>query len=350
MNNIAANRQWRVARYPESGEAVSRDLFSWTTDAVPDPAEGEFLVRTVCLALGPAQRGYLAEATQDAFLQPVAIGDVMRGRGVGRIIKSRHPDYPDGAIFVGSLGWQDYSLQQPRGKEFVYSTRLVTEPIAPLSGELGTLGQAGATAYFGLREAGQVQANDHVLVSAAAGGLGSCAGQIARALGASNVVGIAGGPEKCLWLIDELGFNAAIDYQSQDVGERLRALFPHGIDVFFDSVGGDLLNTALGHLAMHARVAVAGFIATDYDPQAAEGPLNYRNLVSKRASMQGFVFFDYWDRYAEAAAQLRDWHRRGLLRSTEHIGEGLEQMPDALAGLFTGANRGVSICRVSPDE
>ena len=348
--NSPVNRQWRVARYPQPGEAVSRELFEWTSGPVAEPDEGEFLVRTACLAPGPAQRGYLAEAPPDAFLQPVAVGDVMRGRGVGRIVASRHPDYPEGAAFVGSLGWQDYSLQKPRGKEFVFSTRLVTEPVAPLSGELATLGQAGATAYFGLHEAAQIQPGDHVLVSAAAGGLGSCAGQIARLRGAANVVGIAGGPEKCVWLIDELGFSAAIDYHSQDLDERLRALFPHGIDVFFDAVGGDVLNTALAHLAMHARVAIAGYISTNYDPEADAGPLNYRNLVSKRARMQGFVFFDYWDRYAEAATQLRQWHAEGLLHNTEHVTEGLEHMPEALAGLFSGANRGVSICRVSPDE
>ncbi len=345
----AHNRQWRVARYPQPGEAVSEELFNWTTAAVPQPAANEFLVRTLCLAPGPAQRGYLQDAGSEAFLQPVAIGDVMRGRGVGQIIASRHPDYPEGGIFVGSLGWQDYSIQQPRGKEFVFSTRLIEQPLLPLSSELTLLGQAGATAWFGLHDAAGLQAGDHVLISAAAGGVGSSAGQIARLMGAAKVVGLAGTAEKCAWLVNTLGFDAAINYRRDDLAARVTELFPHGIDVFFDNVGGEILNTALGHLAMRARVAICGFIATDYDPDAACGPINYRNLVSRRARMQGFVFFDYWERYAEAQSELRGWYRDGLLHNTEHVIDGLEAMPTALAGLFTGGNRGVAVCRVAPD-
>jgi len=341
------NRQWRVARHPDPGEPISRALFIWGNETVPEPLEGEFLVRTLYLAPGPAQRGYLKAASPDAFLMPVAVGDVMRGRGVGRIVASKNPDYPEGGIFVGSLGWQDYSIQKPRGKEFVFSTRLVNDPLPPVSSELSTLGQAGATAWFGLTEAGQLQTGDHVLISAAAGGVGSAAGQIARLLGAERVVGIAGSDSKCDWLVEQLGYDAAINYNADNIEQRLAELFPHGIDVFFDNVGGEILNTALNHLAMHARVAICGFIATDYDPSACEGPINYRNLVAKRARMQGFVFFDYWDRYPEAQAALRNWHSAGLLQNAEDISDGLELMPDALAGLFDGGNKGVAICRVS---
>jgi NADPH-dependent curcumin reductase CurA len=342
------NRQWRVARYPAPDELLSAEHFEWTTESVAEPAAGEFLVRTICLAPGPAQRGYLAK-DHHAFFENVPIGEVMRGRGVGQIIESKHPDYQAGELFVGSLGWQDYSLQRPRGAEFVFSTKKVTNPVHPLSTELSVLGQAGATAYFGLLEAGQLQAGDNVLVSAAAGGVGSMACQIARLRGAKQVVGITGSAAKCRWLVDELGVTAAINYKTENVEQRIAELFPAGIDVFFDNVGGPILNAALNNLAMHARVALCGFIATDYATDPGPGPINYRNLVLKRARMQGFIVFDYWDRFAAAEQALRDWYAAGALNKAEDISEGLETMPAAVASLFTGGNTGVKICRVSPD-
>ncbi len=346
--NSGVNRQWRVARYPKKEEVISPDHFDWTSESVPEAGAGEFLVRTICLATGPAQRGYL-EPDHSAFLQTVPIGDVMRGRGVGQIVASKHPDYKESEIFVGSLGWQDYSIQKPRGAEFVLSTKKVTHPIRPLSTELSLLGQAGATAYFGLLEVGRVQPGDNVLISAAAGGVGSAAGQIARIRGAKKVVGITGSDEKCRWLVDELGYHAGINYKTQNVGERLQELFPQGIDVFFDNVGGEILNDALDNLALHARVVLCGFIATDYAPEPQYGPINYRRMVYKRARMEGFIVFDYWDRYDEAEKDLLGWYREGLLKNAEDIDEGLEMMPQSLASLFTGGNTGVKICRVSPD-
>lgn len=343
-----SNRQWRVARYPRRDEAISAALFDWRVEPVPEPGEGEFLVRTLCLAPVPAQRGYL-EPGHNAFLQNIAIGDVMRGRGVGQIIVSRHPDYPAGGIFVGSLGWQDFSIQRPRGAEFVFSTKLVKNPARPLSRELGMLGQAGATAYFGLLEVGAMKPGDAVLVSAAAGGVGSVAGQIARIKGAGKVVGTAGSADKCRWLREELGYDDVINYRTENVGARLADLFPDGIDVFFDNVGGDALDAALGNLALRARVVVCGFIATDYAPGPRHGPGNYRNIVYKRARMEGFIVFDYWNRYAEAEQDLAAWHARGLLRDCEDVDDGLEKMPASLASLFSGGNRGVKICRVAPD-
>lgn len=342
------NRQWRVARYPKKEEMISADHFDWTSEPIPEPADGEFLVRTLCLAPVPAQRGYL-EKSHHSFLENLPIGEVMRGRGVGQIVASRHPDYAEGEIFVGSLGWQDYSLQKPRGAEFVFSTKKVKNPIRPLSTELSILGQAGATAYFGLLETGQMKPGDKVLVSAAAGGIGSAAGQIARIRGAGQVAGIAGSDEKCRWLIDELGYDAAINYKTDNVGKRVRELFPDGIDVFFDNVGGDILNEALGNLALNARIVICGFISTDYSPGPHNGPINYQCLVYKRARMEGFVVFDYWERYEEAENDLLGWYREGLLKNTEDVDEGLEHMPESLASLFKGDNTGVKICRVSPD-
>ncbi|MEO7386489.1 MAG: NADP-dependent oxidoreductase [Gammaproteobacteria bacterium] len=342
------NRQWRVARYPRPDEPISTDLFNWTTEPVPGPADGEFLVRTICLAPGPAQRGYL-EKSHHSFLENLPLGAVMRGRGVGQIVASRHPEYPVGEFFVGSLGWQDYSIQRPRGAEFIFSTRKVTSPVKPLSGELGVLGQAGATAYFGLLEVGGMKSGDKVLVSAAAGGVGSVAGQIAHIKGARLVVGTAGSDAKCRWLREELGYHATINYRTENVAKRLAELFPDGIDVFFDNVGGDILNEGLARLAMHARIVICGFISSDYSPGPHQGPINYQHMVYKRARMQGFVVFDYWDRYQEAARDLLAWFRQGLLKNCEDVDSGLEKMPLALASLFAGSNTGVKICRVAPD-
>jgi NADPH-dependent curcumin reductase len=343
------NRAWRVARLPQPGEDISVELFRLEEESVPAPADGEFLVRTICLAPGPAQRGYLLRASRSASLDAVRVGDVMRGRGVGQIVRSRHPGYRAGDLVVASLGWQDYSIQRDRGTDFVFSTRKLPDPVRPLSTALGILGQAGATAYFGLLEVGAMKPADAVLVSAAAGGVGSVAGQIAKICGARQVVGIAGGAEKCRWLTSDLGYDAAIDYRAEDVGQRLAELFPDGIDLFFDNVGGDILNQGLGRLALGARVVICGFISTDFKPGPQPGPGNYKHLLYKRAEMKGFVFFDYWDRYAEAEAQLSAWFRQGLLVNCEDVDQGLEKMPGSLASLFTGGNRGIKICRVAAD-
>jgi NADPH-dependent curcumin reductase CurA len=344
-----ANRQWRVARYPEPAEEISTALFSWGEEAIPKPDHGEFLVRTLCLAPGPAQRGYL-DLKPTTTLEKVPIGDVMRGRGVGQIIASRNPDFAEGQIFVGSLGWQDYSIQKPRGADFVFSTKTVTDPVKPLSTAVGILGQAGVTAYLGLINIGRFTSGDSVLVTAGAGGVGSVAGQIAKIKGAKRVVGTTSSDRKCDWLCNEVGFDAAINYKTENVNERLAALFPDRIDVFFDNVGGDILNTGLTHLAMHARVVICGYISTDYDHGAEKGPINYRYLLARRARMEGFVNFDYWgDEYTRAEAVLTNWYREGLLVNTEDQVEGLENMPDALASLFTGGNIGIKMCRVADD-
>ena len=342
------NRCWRVARYPEPGEAFSAGLFDWREDPIPEPDDGEFLVKTICLAPGPAQRGYVTKG-HEQLLDKVAVGAVMRGRGVGQIIASRHAEYSEGEIFLGSLGWQDYSVQRPRGKEFVFSTKKIAQPIRPLSTQLGVLGQAGITAYFGLLEVGELKAGDTVLITAGAGGVGSVAGQLARINGADVSVGTASTDEKCAWMRDELGYDAAINYRSEPLDERLTELFPKGIDVIFDNVGGEILNMALTHLALQARVVICGFIATDYAIDPRNGPINYRHLLYKRARMEGFISFDYWNRYAEAEQALTGWYRDGRLINSEDVDEGLEKMPDAVASLFTGGNRGVKICRVAPD-
>ncbi len=344
-----ANRQWRVERYPEAAEGISTALFSWGEESIPEPANGEFLVRTICLAPGPAQRGYL-DLKPTSTLEKVPIGAVMRGRGVGQIIASRNPDFVEGEIFVGSLGWQDYSIQKPRGADFVFSTKKVTDPVRPYSTAVGILGQAGVTAYLGLMNIGDFTSGDAVLVTAGAGGIGSVAGQIAKIKSAKLVVGTTSSDKKCDWLCNEVGFDAAINYKTENMEERLTTLFPDGIDVFFDNVGGDILNVGLTHLAMHARVVICGYISTDYVRGAQNGPINYRYLLARRARMEGFVNFDYWgDEYTQAEVALTDWYRQGLLVNTEDEVYGLENMPDALGSLFTGGNMGIKMCRIAAD-
>jgi hypothetical protein len=342
------NRQWRVARLPRPDEPISASHFEWRVEPAPRPDDGEFLVRTLCLAPVPAQRGYLTPS-HNVFLENIATRQVMRGRGVGQVIESRHPDFREGEIFVGSLGWQDYSVQRPRGADFVFSSAKVRQPARPLSTALGILGQAGATAYFGMMEVGKLARGQTVLVSAAAGGIGSVAGQIARINGARLTGGLAGSDDKCRWLTRELGYDVALNYRTENLDQRLGELFPDGIDVFFDNVGGTVLDTALAHLAIHARVVVCGFISTDYAPGKHPGPANYRNIVYRRARMEGFVVFDYWNRWHEATDRLRAWYEAGELQNCEDVTEGLENMPAALASLFRGGNRGIKICRVAPD-
>ncbi|MFO1427090.1 MAG: NADP-dependent oxidoreductase [Steroidobacteraceae bacterium] len=344
------NRQWRVARLLQAGELVAPEHFVLAGEAVPEPGEGELLVRTLCLSAGPAQRGYImAQDLKSGFLPALPVGSVMRGRGVGVIERSRHPQFAAGEIFVGSLGWQEWSIQRPRSADFVFSAKRVEDPVWPLSTELGIVGNAGVTAYFGLLDTGAMRAGERVLVSAAAGGVGSMVGQIAKLRGATQVVGIAGSDDKCRWLVEELGYDAAVNYKAQDVDVRLGELCPQGFDVFFDNVGGTILEQGLLHLAMHARVVICGWISSDYKGPPPPGPSSYRQLLYRRARMEGFVVFDYWRRYPEAERQLKQWYRAGRLCNSEQVLEGLECMPLALQSLFTGASRGIVNCRVAPD-
>lgn len=336
------NRQWLVRRNPALDELVGPEHFDWVDNAVPSPGPGEVLVRTLCLGTSPAQRGYISKTK--SMHDKAAIGSVMRGRGVAQVVESRHPDYKAGEQIMATTGWQDYAVVTP-AQAGILSTPKISNPALPPELNLGILGAAGLTAYFGLLDVANLANGNTVVVSAAAGGVGSCAIQIARCLGAGQVIGIAGGKEKCSWMTDYLGADAGIDYKSDNVGDALDQYCPDGIDVFFDNVGGPQLEAALERLSIGARVAICGYIATDYT-QTPAGPKNYVYLVRRRARMQGFFVFDYEQEFAAAGAQLENWYANGKLRPCEDVTEGLENMPLALQGLFTGSNRGVSICQV----
>jgi hypothetical protein len=281
-------------------------------------------------------RGWMED--RESYLPPVAIGEPMRASGVGQVVESRLDGFETGDFVYGLLGWQEYALCGP-GIQKVPEGMSITLP-------LHLLGLTGLTAYFGMLDIGRPKAGETVVVSGAAGATGSIAGQIARIQGA-RVVGIAGGPQKCGWLTDEARFDAAIDYKSENVAERLHELCPDGIDVYFDNVGGDILDAVLAQLAMRARVVLCGGISRYNDEKPSPGPANYMNLIIQRARMEGFIIIDYFPRFAEGAAELSGWLGEGQLAYAEDIQHGFENVPKTFLRLFSGANLGKQLIQIA---
>ncbi len=329
------NRRYHLAARPV-GLPTSSD---WRLDSVPveEPREGQFLVEVQYLSLDPAMRGWMNEGK--SYIAPVGIGEVMRAAGVGSVIASRHAGFAVGEHVSGSFGVQNYALADGKG------VVKVNPQLAPLPVYLGTLGMPGMTAWFGLLEVGELKNGDTVVVSGAAGAVGSVVGQIAK-IRECRVVGIAGGADKCAWLVKELGFDAAIDYKAQDVKKALREHCPQGINVYFDNVGGEILDAALTQLARGARVVICGAISQYNSTTAVQGPANYLSLLVNRASMRGMVVFDYAARYPEAVRELGGWLAAGRLKSREHMVTGLERFPEALLMLFRGENTGKLVLKV----
>ncbi|MHB8508373.1 MAG: NADP-dependent oxidoreductase [Candidatus Dormibacteria bacterium] len=329
QGTAVTNHQYRLAARPEG--MVRHTDFELTEEAVGEPSDGQMLVRVHYVSLDPAMRGWMNAGR--SYLPPVEIGEVMRAGGVGRVIASRNPRFAVGDHVVGTFGVQEYALTDGRG------VVKVDRSLAPLPVYLGTLGMPGMTAYFGLLEVGRAQAGDTVVVSAAAGAVGSVVGQVAKIKGC-RVVGIAGGPEKCAFLVRELGFDAAIDYKNEDVAASLREHCPDRVNVYFDNVGGEILDAVLTRLARGARIAICGAISQYNNQGAVRGPANYMALLVDRATMQGFVVFDFADRYAQAATEMAGWIGEGRLKTREEVVEGLSNFPSALLKLFTGENTG----------
>lgn len=333
------NRQVRLAQRP-----VGRpDDSTWevTSEPIPEPADGQFTVRVDYVSLDPAMRGWLNDIR--SYVPPVGIGEVMRAHAVGRVSASKNAKYPVGQMVSGNFGVCEYALSDGAG------VLPVDEALAPGPTWLGALGFPGMTAYFGLMDVGRLKEGDTVVISGAAGAVGSIAGQIAKLKGC-KVIGIAGGPEKCSWLTEELGFDAAIDYKSGSVGRALRTAAPEGIDIYFDNVGGEILDAALTRLRKNARVvlcgAISGYNATDPQP----GPAHYLSLLVNRASMTGFIIFDYLDRFPEGMAAVSEWIRRGELVVREQVETGgVEAFGRTLNLLFDGANTGKLVLKVSSD-
>jgi NADPH-dependent curcumin reductase CurA len=332
------NRQWLLASRPKG--MVEPSDFELREERVPAPAEGEFLVRNLYLSLDPAMRGWMSDTP--SYIPPVGIGEVMRGACVARVTESRHPGYQPGETVVGTFGWQDFAVSEGDGALPVTKVPEGVPPTWPLS----VLGITSLTAYFGLREIAKPREQETVVVSGAAGATGSVVGQIAKIDGCT-AIGIAGGAEKCERLVSDFGFDAAIDYKNESVPKRLKELCPKGMDVFWDNVGGEILEAALANLAMHARVVLCGAISSYNAEKPPPGPKNYMNLLVKRARMEGFLVFDYLPRADEAIADLVKWVGEGKLHVAEDVREGLENAPDALRSLFDGSNTGKLLVKIA---
>ena len=318
------------------------DLFEVVEDAAPEPGAREVLINNVYVSADPGMKGWIGTARNYASVET---GATMRSFSVGVVVQSNHPDVTEGDVVAANTGWAAYAIADPDQPTF----RKVDPAIAPISTALGVLGVSGFTAYFGLLDIGQPKAGETVLVSTAAGAVGSAAGQIAKIKGC-RTVGIAGGPEKTGICTDEFGFDAAIDYKAvDDLDAAVREACPDGVDVYYDNVGGPILDAVLGQVNLHGRVAICGTAATDSWVPQPTGLRPERNLLVNRIKMQGFLLFDYAPRFAEAHADLSQWLADGLLNYREDIAEGLENAPDALTGLYEGRNKGRQLIRVRPD-
>ncbi|NVB36854.1 NADP-dependent oxidoreductase [Pseudenhygromyxa sp. WMMC2535] len=325
-----------LVRRPE-GLPTGED-FELRTAEVGEPAAGEVVVENRFISLDPAMRGWMREGR--SYIPPVGLGEVMRAGAVGEVVASADPKFSVGDHVYGVTGVQSVARTAAKG------LTKVDPKLAPLSAYLGILGMPGMTAYFGLLEVGAMKAGDTVVVSGAAGAVGSVVGQIAKLQGAKTVVGIAGGPDKCTHLIDDLGFDVAIDYKNEDVRARLAEACPDGLDVYFDNVGGEILDTALGRLARGARVVICGAISQYNQADKMRGPANYMALLVSRARMEGFVVFDYVARYPEAYAKLGPWLAEGKLRYRETVIDGLENFSESFAKLFSGEKLGKLVLKV----
>jgi NADPH-dependent curcumin reductase len=317
-----------------------RTDWAYEEETVRELHEGELLIRVLFISLDPAMRGWMNQSR--SYVPPVAIGELMRALAVGQVVASKNPQFAVGKHVSGTFGIQEYCISEGKGL-------IEVDPrVAPLPTFLNVLGMTGMTAYFGLLETGRPQLGETVVVSAAAGAVGSVVGQIAKIKGC-RAVGIAGGADKCRYLVTDLGFDAAIDYKSEDVTAALRKSCPQGMNIYFDNVGGDILEAALANLARGARIVICGAISQYNHTGPVQGPSNYLSLVVYRATMKGMLVFDYADRYAQAAQEMAGWMGAGKLKSREDIVKGLETFPDTFLKLFKGENLGKLILKVGAD-
>jgi NADPH-dependent curcumin reductase len=322
------NHAFRLASRPVG--LPTRDVWDYVEEDLADPAEGEVLVRVHYISLDPAMRGWMID--RRSYIPPIGIGEVMRALAVGEVVASQFDGLEPGDHVSGMLGVQEYALVPGA------ALTKIDPAVAPLTTWLGALGMPGMTAYFGLLDIGRPEPGQTVVVSAAAGAVGHLVGQIARIKGA-RAVGIAGGPDKCAYVGDELGFDATIDYKAaDDIGRALHEQCPDGIDVYFDNVGGAILDAALAQLTLGARVVLCGAISQYNADGPVPGPANYLSLLINRASMTGFIVTDYLARWREGAEQMGAWLANGEISTREHVVEGLETFPETLLMLFDGSN------------
>jgi NADPH-dependent curcumin reductase CurA len=332
-----SNRRLVLAARPEG--MVDASTVQLETAEAPEPGRGAALVRVQYLSIDPTIRTWMNDVP--GYLPPIQIGEVIRSGGIGEVVASNSERYKVGDRLFGMWGWQDYAIADEGANAGQQIPDGVEAPTV-----LNLFGVTGLTAYCGLLDVGKMQEGDVVVVSAAAGATGSSVAQIAKIKGASKVIGIAGGPEKCRFLVEELGLDGAVDYRAGKVAADLHRLCPEGIDLYFDNVGGEILNACLGRLAMRGRVVLCGAIAHYNDAELPAGPANYVNLIPKRGRMEGFIILDYAGRFAEAQGAMFGWLLEGKIKHFEHIVEGLENAPQALNLLFTGKNNGKVVVKL----
>lgn len=338
------NRQWLLARRPVG--AVNPEDFHLENGPVPTPEEGDVLVRSLYFGYDASQRIWLTE--NGGYMKPIGIGEPMRCMGIGQVVESRLPGYAPGDLVEGFLAWQDYVIARADGP---MPLRKLPPAPYPVSWNLGIFGVGGLTAYFGITEGLKVRAGDTVVISAATGATGYVAGAIAKILGARQVIGIAGGPDKCRWVVEKAGFDACIDYKNDDIGARLQQLAPQGVDAYFDNVGGPMLETLLYAMAPLGRVLICGAMSTGYtDAFKDPGPKNYMLICTKQLTMQGILLFFHADKIPQGAQQLGQWVAEGKLPVFEHVVEGFEQAPRLLPTMFSGKEPGKLLLKVADPQ
>jgi len=333
------NQQWLLAQRPEGN--IRPTDFIWNEIELKEPQTDQILVRNIYLSLDPTNRGWMADV--EGYLPPVPIGGVMRGIAIGVVEASRNDRFPEGSLVQGMLGWQKYTITDGKGLNI-----LPNMPGIPLTAHFGLFGHIGMTAYFGLLEIGKPSAGETITITAASGAVGSLAGQIGKLKGC-KVVGITGSDEKCHWITEELGFDSAINYQTESVYQQLKTHCPDGIDVIFENVRGKIFDAELAHINLHARVILCGLIAQYNATEPVPGPYNFRNLLTRRGKLEGFIVLDYMDRAMEAMMELAQWYQEGKIQYHVDMVEGLEEAPEAINRLFDGNKKGKLILKVSDE-
>ena len=334
---MTVNRKILLVQRPV--EMFTDECFEVVEEPIPEPGDGEAVVKIEYFSLDPAMRGWARD--EPSYLPPIELGAVMRSGAAGRIVASNNPALPVGGAVMGMLGWQEHAVI---GGNTGAMANVLPDGVE-LVDSLSLFGSTGVTAYFGLIEIGQPQAGETIVVSGAAGGVGSIVGQIAKILDC-RVVGIAGTPEKCSWVVDELGFDACINYRDGNVADALRAACPNGIDVYFDNVGGDILDAALENMNDFGRIAACGMISAYNDAEPVPGPRHMTNIVTRRLRMQGFIVIDFLARFGEAAMQLGVWAFEGRLKNRVQVVEGFLSAPTAVNMLFKGENTGKLVVKL----
>ncbi len=330
------NKKFLLAGRP-IGRLISDDDFEYKEEELKEIEEKEVLLENLVIEFQPAQKGWMENISN--YVAPLEIGDVMRCSGIARVLESKSEKFKKGEIVTGQTCWQTHAILKEEELEHIEDESMATK-------YLGALGGTGLTAYFGVTKISKPKPGDTVVVTGAAGGVGSIAGQIFKISGC-NVIGIAGGKEKCEMLINEFGFDGAIDYKSEDINKALSKLCPNGADVLYDNVGGRILNECLAHIAMNARIAICGIISRHKTDNSNFGPENYANLIFKRATMEGFIVIDFMSEAGVARKKLKQWIQEGKINCKEDIQEGFENAPNTLKRLFEGKNKGKQLLRIS---